>query len=267
MTADVFVADPAAAKPAADANQPSGEPTGPTPASGSALDQLVGEGKKFATVEDLAAGKLHSDSHIVTLTSELSEIRADLDGRLNVADMLKELKEVQIGSKQGQPEATAPGLDADQVAELVKSTVTNLDVEGRKAANRVEASNLMLTAWGDEAATKLMLQQKAQQLGVSTAFLQSAAEQSPSAFATLVGITGSPDTRGANHPGPGDVANQGVGAGDGGGPTGHAGALTENDWAWWQKLRKDDPKRYHSGEMHRRKHELVRQGALVLPKR
>ena len=124
----------------------------------------------------------------------------------------------------------------------------------------------MLKAWGDQAAVKVMLQQKAQQLAVSTSFLQSAAEQSPNAFAVLVGITGSTGNQGENRPGPGDVANQGVGTGDGGGPGGHTGEPTETEWAFWRKLRKDDPTRYHSAQMHNRRVELVKEGKLQLPK-
>ena len=92
MTADVFK-EPTSSDntPAVQAHQPSGDPAAQTPGGSSVLDALVGEGKKYKTAEDLAAAYGHADQHIATLTSELSEIRKDLDGRLNVVEMLKEL--------------------------------------------------------------------------------------------------------------------------------------------------------------------------------
>ncbi len=238
-------------------------PASPTPASGSAIDQLVGQGKKFATIEDLATGKLHSDGHIETLTAELASLREDLNGRLNAQEILKELKEIQLKSNESQPVATLPVLDEGKIAELVKSTVTDMDVEGRKTINRLAVSERLTKEWGGLEASKVMLSQKAAELGVTVEFLSGVVESSPNAFYQLVGLTGA-KTVVQNTPGPGDVVNKGVGTGPDGSPDGLVGA-TENDWSWWQNMRRTNPKQYHSGEMARRRHELVTADKLVLP--
>ncbi len=265
MPDDVFTpVTPGAPSTPVVADPPTGNPASPTPASGSAVDQLVGAGKKFATLEDLANGKIHSDGHIETLTAELASLREDLNGRLNAQEILKELKEIQLKPNESQPTPTAPVLDEGKIAELVKSTVTDMDVEGRKTANRLAVSERLATEWGGLEASKAMLSQKAAELGVTVGFLSGVVESSPNAFYQLVGLTGA-KTVVQNTPGPGDVVNKGVGTGPEGGPGGPAGT-TENDWAWWQNMRRTNPKQYHSGEMARRRHELVTADKLVLPK-
>lgn len=240
-------------------------PASLTPASGSAVEQLVGDGKKFATVEDMATGKLASDGHIETLTAELASLREDLNGRLNAQEILKELKEIQLKPNESQPKPTTPVLDEGKIAELVKSTVTDMDVEGKKTANRLAVSERLAKEWGGLEGSKAMLTQKAAALGVTVEFLSGVVENSPNAFYQLVGLTGA-KTEVQNTPGPGDVVNKGVGTGPDGGPGGPAGT-TENDWSWWQAMRKTNPKQYHSGEMARRRHELVAQDKLTLPPR
>jgi len=46
--------------------------------SKTSLEELVGEGKKFKTVEDLAKGKLEADSFIAQLEGELKGVKGDL---------------------------------------------------------------------------------------------------------------------------------------------------------------------------------------------
>ncbi len=257
---DVFAA-PAAPQTPAPVTVPAVNPASQTPASGSATDQLVGEGKKFATVEDMAAGKLASDGHIETLTAENASLRADLDGRASAQEILTQLKEVNL-----KPEVlvapTPAALDEGKITDLVKSTVTELDVEGRKTANRLAVSERLALEWGGLEASKTVLAQKATELGVTVGFLSGVTETSPNAFYQLVGLTGA-KTVVQNTPGPGDVVNRVVNDPTNV-PDGQAG-LTENDWAWWQNLRRTNKKQFFSDKATARRHELVAAKTLVLP--
>lgn len=265
MPNDVFAeATPPVANPALPADPPQVQPQVQTVAPGSALDTLVGEGKKYKTAEELAVAYANADGHIGTLTTELQEIRKDLDGRLNAAEILKELKEIQMKPNESQSAQTAPVLDEGKIAELVKSTVSEMDVEGKKAQNRMEVSERLAREWGGLEPSKVMLTQKAAELGVTVGFLSGVVESSPNAFYQLVGLTGAPAARAT--PGPGDVANQRVGTNDNGGPGGHVDA-SENDWSFWQKMRREDFHRYNSAAMHNRRFELIQAGTLVTPKR
>lgn len=262
---DIFTAPAPAVAPVTPApvTAPVVDPASQTPAPGSAVDQLVGAGKKFATLEDLANGKLHSDGHIETLTAELASLRTDLEGRASATEILAQLKEVQL--KPEVPVAPTPAaMDEGKITDLVKSTMTDLDVEGKKTANRLLVSDRLAKEWGGTEASQALLASKAAGLGVTVPFLQGVVETSPNAFYQLVGLTGQPADRVA--PGPGDVVNKAVVNDPATGPDGQGG-LTENDWGWWQNLRRTNPTKYHSGPMSARKNALVTAGTLVLPTR
>ena len=257
MTQDVFGADQTQDKPTTQ-DQGTGQ--------GNALDVLVGEGKKYKTVDDLAAAYGNADTHIGTLTQELRELREDMGNKLNLQEMLTELKSLQIKPNQDQGDPQSPALDEGKIAELVKTTMTNMNTEGVRTANRTATSEYLTKELGSSDAATQLIAKRAGELGVSATFLQATAEQSPEAFYKLVGLAG-PGTKDVNIRGPGDVSQQGVGTGDGGGPGDQGGALTETDWAFWTKLRHDDPRRYHSAAMHNRRVQLTKDGSLVLPKR
>src|SRR4029450_8159059 len=52
------------------------------------LEELVGEGKKFKTPEDLARGKAESDSFIERLQKELHGLRNELKSRLQLEEVV-----------------------------------------------------------------------------------------------------------------------------------------------------------------------------------
>ncbi len=220
---------------------------------------LVGEGKKYASDEDMAKAYVNADTHIGTLTSENQQLREQLAERQSVTDALEELKRVQIAPNQSQLENTTPVLDEGKIADLVAKTVQSLNTDGVKKVNREEASQKMLMAWGGEEGSRKVLLEKATVLGVSEEFLRGVAESSPAAFYQLVGLAGT--TTGMTQ-GTGTVADQGINTGDGQGPTGLGGTLTENDWAFWQNMRKTDRKKWQSTAQVTRRHALVAAGEL-----
>ena len=66
----------------------------------SELADLVGEGKKFATVEDLAKGKQESDRFIEQLQGELSGLREDLGKRMTSEQVLEEINRQKVAEKE-----------------------------------------------------------------------------------------------------------------------------------------------------------------------
>jgi hypothetical protein len=60
------------------------------------LELLVGEGKKFKTVEDLAKSKLHADKHIADLQEELEELRQHKSTMDEVLAELRKSKPTQV---------------------------------------------------------------------------------------------------------------------------------------------------------------------------
>lgn len=158
----------------------------------SALDTLVGEGKKFATVEDLAQGKLASDAHISKLEDEAVTSKEALDSKttaeqeaLTVKDIVAALKETDTNtsSKEGTQMST------EDLVEQIKSVIDGEKVTSTREANRATGNKLVLDkANGDVDIAKALVAERASQLGMSPDILASLSEQSPQAFAKLMEI-------------------------------------------------------------------------------
>lgn len=162
----------------------------------SALEELVGPGKKFQTVDDLAKGKKDSDAFINTLTNENKELRGlvtDLDKRLRKAESgLSILDRLNTPSNpQGnpleppvvnEPEPKVVGLSEEDVVRVVEQVKQN-DVATR---NKAEVDATLARLLGNEA--KGFIIQKANELGMDSRELAGLALKSPKAFYNMLGI-------------------------------------------------------------------------------
>lgn len=158
----------------------------------SALDTLVGEGKKFATVEELATGKLASDAHITTLEDEAATIKEVLDSKnkeeqeaLTVKDIVTALKETNTT-----PDSTEDKqMSTEELVEQIKSVIKGENATSTREANRDTGNKLVLDkANGDVDVAKVLVAERASKLGLSTDILASLSEESPDAFAKLMEI-------------------------------------------------------------------------------
>lgn len=158
----------------------------------SALDALVGEGKKFATVEDLAQGKLASDAHITTLESEAVTSKEALDAKtkeeqeaLTVKDIVAALKDTNTDTSS--EEGTQ--MSDEDLVNKIKSVIDGDRVDSTREANRATGNKLVLDkANGDVEVAKALVAERASKLGMSTDTLAALSEQSPQAFAKLMEI-------------------------------------------------------------------------------
>ena len=201
------------------------------------LDSLVGEGKKFASTELMAIGKVESDNFILRLQAEAAELRSELDGRLTAEETVAKLMDRQPEHK---PEpgqgATAPlKMSTEDITDLVKNVLNTEKTATTKQGNLDEADRLLTERFGDKRAEWLTA--KAQEIGSTVDFLKSIAEHSPSAFVKTVGLD-------ATAPGQGtplksdvntDAPNLNPGVG-----------LTRGTNKFYSAMRKTDPKLYFS---------------------
>lgn len=169
------------------------------------LDQLVGEGKKFKTVEDLAKGKLESDAFIERLTDEQKSLREQLEKLDAAAKEAETLKSVldKLGHK---PNSGSEGKDGNQpnpgpeeIEKLVSKMLQEREVATSRETNRKRANDELLKRFeGDQSKAKEYLDNRAKELGMSTEALGELSETSPQAFATLVGLRKPENFSGAN---------------------------------------------------------------------
>lgn len=245
MTNDVFNTDATT-----DALQDSSNQGADTPSS--ALDNLVGEGKKFKDVEALARGKAESDVFIENLKREMDGMREDLSSLLNSRDVLEQIKkEKGTGSTFT---GNTPSLKAEDISRLIQQEMSAVEKQRTAQQNIEVANNKLKEIYGDQAKQKI--EDKARELGVGVDFLRDTASKSPTAFYNLVGVAQSQKPQPQQQPSMKQAVNT---AGLGNISTGE----DENSWSYWNKMRRENPTAYWSLDMHKRRMELAREGKLT----
>ena len=160
-----------------------------TPDETNYLAELVGEGKKFSTVDDLAKGKWHSDTMIETLKAEINALKEANANGTNMTALLDEIKKLKgntddtNGQTDGQSQGNPPPQDFE---EMILNTLNKTKAEEAAKTNRAKAIDKMNEVWGNDAAKEL--KKTAATLGVSVEYLNDIATQSADAFFAMTGL-------------------------------------------------------------------------------
>lgn len=209
----------------------------PTQEQQSPLGDLVGEGKKYKTVEDLVAGFYHAQNHIATIEQENEEFRNKMEqqeseyrGSQAVLDALE-----QRNTPSQKEPTSSNSSDEEAVRNLVEQVVEQKSTEQKKADNIKKANQRATEMYGDKAKSKV--EEAAASLNVSVDFLRQTASTSPAAFEKLVAENtqqGQNTMTGAS-PQPSNVNTQAMPKHDG-----------EKNFAYYNKLRKENPSAFKS---------------------
>lgn len=153
-----------------------------------ALAELVGEGKKYATVEDLAKGMVHGQHHIGTLEQETATLREQSGTAKSVEDVLAAIKGMSPQQTQEQIADQQPAQQQQQgeltVAEQIAAAFSERDqlsVTQTEDQNRATLIADLGTKYGAEAAT--LYAQVGNDLGLN---LDELAGKSPAAVMKLI---------------------------------------------------------------------------------
>lgn len=160
------------------------------------LDQLVGEGKKFKTVEDLARGKAESDRYVDQLRSELDNQRKLNEEKLD--QLLESVKNKSTNTANGNTQTptnqntsgspdggnTSPNDAGSDIESLVKKALKEQEDLTRKEANVQVVTEKLTELYGEKASN--VVKTRANELGMSVKQLEEMASTSPKAFLTLV---------------------------------------------------------------------------------
>lgn len=152
------------------------------------LNELVGPGKKFSSVEALAAGKKTSDEFIGRLQSEMQGLREELARRTSAEDIIKQVREELKQSQVVDNQTTS--LDEQTVAKIVQSQLSEANRQTAVEQNLIQVREALLTQYGTDESAKTAIATKAQELGVTVEYLRDNAAQAPKAFLALMGVTG-----------------------------------------------------------------------------
>jgi len=149
---------------------------------------LVGEGKKFKTVEDLAKGKLEADTFIERLQTENKALREAMDSEGTPEQVLARINEYL--QKKGSENAESSKGNQSQAQPLTQEKVLELlqqREQESKVKNNVESFQTQVKkALGDKA--KETIQSRLNELDMDEELFGAMVERNPQAALKLLGL-------------------------------------------------------------------------------
>ena len=154
-----------------------------------ALEELVGEGKKYATAADLAKAHLHASAHIGKLEDENGQYRTKVEKAATIEEILAKLQPNGQQQPATPPVTTqaqqTPGATPD-LGKLVEEQFIALSKKRQEQENIETFRNTLVNTFGTEAATKFA-QAKAEWPGID---LEALAAANPKGALQFFGIAG-----------------------------------------------------------------------------
>lgn len=215
---------------------------------GGLFEDLVGEGKKFKTTEDLARGKAEADRYIEQLKTELAGIREDLAARVKLEEVIDRLTSRTNEDpdpapyQETPPRSGQPAISSDDIDRLIETKITNRDKERTARENRNLAVAKLQEVYGADYSKRL--EDKCTELGLDHATLNSLAARSPDAFLELVLPKAGSEGR-AFVPPRSAISSE---------HTTPYQSAQPGSRPWYDNLRKSDPTKYWSPEIQWKMH-------------
>ena len=163
------------------------------------LTELVGEGKKFKTVQDLARSKMESDLYIKTLTQTQDQLREDYlrergenTARQRLEELIDRLSKVQrqpdIDTDDTQQDVNrTPAIKPEDIESLVSQKLTQHEAARKEEENLKMVQAKLKDRYGDNSGSYLNSQVQA--LGYTREEANQLARQRPEVFLKLFGVT------------------------------------------------------------------------------
>lgn len=149
------------------------------------LKDMVGEGKKYASVEAALASIAPAQGHISKIEQENAELRQKVAEAIAVEEVYKKLTEANTNSGVTPPVA---GLDEASVAALVAKQLADRDANAVRVANESRVRDALVGKYGSNEKAKEVYEAKAKELGVGVDFLNEVVRRSPKAAEELFGV-------------------------------------------------------------------------------
>ena len=203
---------------------------------GNPLEELVGEGKKFATVEDMAKGKLEADRHIERLNAELAA-KEETTSKLN--ELLEAVKSRGANPTIADPDPTPGSTDGkeptstfnpEDIEALVSKKLEQASKEAQRNRNTKEVADALTKAYGEK--SRDVVATRMSELDMTPDQVTELAASNPKAFSNLfLSQSTSTATRfeGVKRVDP-DVKPASTGKG----------------WSYFRDLKKKSPSQFHS---------------------
>jgi hypothetical protein len=207
--------------------------------------ELVGEGKKFKTVKDLARGKYEADLYVNTLTRQLDEmredylkLREDYTARAKLEDLIGQLEDKQLQKlDSAQPKASEvkdnkPTIDPKAIESLVSSKIQEYELTKKQTENFNTVRNKLREQFGDN--YQNVLKNQIEDLGLTEEDVNMLARKSPSAFFKAIGVEQAPSKTTYQNPVASSQRPE----------TFKPKGAPKRTWSYYQDLKKTNPNLY-----------------------
>lgn len=205
------------------------------------LDELVGEGKKFKTVEDLARGKAESDLYIEHFKKSQDELRQDytkMREEYNTGQSLKELINQLKSDQQSQDDRTqlvqedkSANFDTAKIEELIRSNILASKQQEKELENYNSVQSKLREVYGPNYVNTL--QQQVTQLGLTTDFVNDLARKHPQVLLKTLGIDGQRQHDTFQAPPTSSTRSDPF-----------SPNVNKRTWSYYEKMRKAEPEKY-----------------------
>lgn len=147
------------------------------------VNELVGEGKKYKSVEEALKSVPHAQTHIQKLEDEARQLREELARRKTAEELLSEIKQVQVPQQQtiGSVEA-----DPEVLSQIVEQVLEKKTAQQQAQQNAKSVVEKFTAVYGEKA--EKVYNDVAKALGMSQQELNLLAMKSPSAVLKLAGF-------------------------------------------------------------------------------
>lgn len=181
MSDTLFTADPAV--PPVTPADPATVATPPAPVIPAEAADLIGVGKKYATIEAALAALPHAQAHISTLETENQSYKDKLMANDKLDQVLQRLDTpVPVPVEQTVPDAS---INRDDLGQLVQQEIAQRERVNLEKANLTAVESKLREDYGDNVAE--VFNAKAAEQGMSPTQLTALAKIAPQAVLSLVG--------------------------------------------------------------------------------
>jgi hypothetical protein len=112
---------------------------------------LVGEGRKYKSVEELAKATLHLDDFAEKLKSENAQLRDEVKKAKTIDEVLQRLEQPKASTQDQGADEGRKGLTADAIAKIVDSVLTGRETAKSRYENQLKADAELKKLYGEKA--------------------------------------------------------------------------------------------------------------------
>ena len=160
----------------------------------SPVDSLVGEGKKYKSVEELAKSRLSADEHIKQIEFENSNMRTELDSLASIRENSKTIEDIlhKLDQADSGTEPTITNSDVtnpEAIKSLVEQTLQQRDNQVVAQENRAKVNTALSDYFqGDSERAVKHVQEVMKESGLTDTQFANLSESAPAAALSILNI-------------------------------------------------------------------------------